>query len=97
MLRKHHYQATEDPEIDLEIREPLQNRYARIENVVDLTNYSKIVLRADVEKILPLAVLPGGARVNREVDQHLLPRRRADRVPHCVSVVDPGRQSQGQC
>ena len=56
MLRKLHYQTMEDLEIDLEIRELLQNRYARIENVVGLTNYSKIVLRADriyVEKILP--------------------------------------------
>ena len=56
MLRKLHYQAMEGLEIDLEIRELLQNRYAKIENVVGLTNYSKIVLRADqvyVEKILP--------------------------------------------
>ncbi|WP_156328058.1 integrase [Pyrodictium delaneyi] len=56
MLRKHHYQLMEDLEIDLELRELIQNRYAKIENVVGLTNYSKIVLRADqayVEKILP--------------------------------------------
>lgn len=56
MLRKLHYQLMEDLEIDLELRELIQNRYAKIENVVGLTNYSKIVLRADqayVQRILP--------------------------------------------
>ena len=56
MLRKLHMQVMEDLEISLEIRVVIQNRYDLIGDVVSLTNYSKILLRADqayVEKILP--------------------------------------------
>jgi len=83
MLRKHHYQLMEDLEIDLELRELIQNRYAKIENVVGLTNYSKILLRADqayIEKILP--------ELRRRLHDNLSGRERRETCSQVDGVED---------